>query len=151
MYKITHWKGSDWKEDKINWLGAGEYDLRIRNCILDADTECYTLYVEDVQSDGQGRFSYFIRNRDGSMNNRTVGILISLGKALFGEVIGVPHFEDVINGVVHARIEAGKEYQRQDGTIGHYTAIYHFDPVSTEVMELVKASGVPTIEQYTEG
>lgn len=151
MYKITHWEGSDWKEEKPNWLGVGEYDLRIKDCILDSQTDCYTIYVEDVQSDQQGRFSYYIRSRDGSINSRSVGTLISLGKALFGEVVGVPHFEDVIHGVVHAKIEAGKEYQKQDGTIGNYTAIYHFDPVSEEVLELVRASGVPTIEQYTEG
>ena len=83
------------------------------------------------------------------MNNRNVGVLISLGKALFGESVGVPYYEDVINGVVHVKVEAGKQFIREDGSTGQYNAIFHFDAVSADVLDLVRASGLPTIEQYS--
>lgn len=84
------------------------------------------------------------------MNPYSHGTLVSLGKALFGRDVGVPFYEDVINGIVHAEVVQGKEFIREDGSTGHYLSIYSFRPVQSDVYDLVRDSGYPVIAQHTE-
>lgn len=148
-YTITDWIGSKWvPESHENITEPGEYDIRILSADYDDNTSRYVLTFEDVRTKKQLTLSYWTRLPDGTMNNRTLGTLCSLGKALFGENVGVPFFGDIINGIVHVDIIQGKEFTRADGTTGHYLNCYSFAPVAKSVYDIV-AMEAQTIEQFT--
>lgn len=152
-FKITNWAGSEWTEDAVKKpepLSPGEYDLRIIDATFDPDTERYQIIVQDVITLAESRFSWFIKTKAGGLNPYSHGTLVSLGKALFGRDVGVPFYEDVINGIVHAEVVQGKEFIREDGSTGHYLSIYSFKPVQSDVYDLVRDSGYPVIAQHTE-
>lgn len=65
-YKITNWAGSEWTEDAVKKpepLSPGEYDLRIVDATFDAQSERYQITVQDVMTQAEGRFSWFIKTK----------------------------------------------------------------------------------------
>lgn len=152
-YNITQWEGSEYqeKETSSSFMGVGEHNVHIYDATFDAVNSKYTLYLEDVDTGEIGRFGYHIKDKNGSLNQPVVNCLIGLGKALFGEVVGVPLFSDVINGVVHVKVVQGKNYINDKGETKTFLNIYEFKPVSQDTLDQVKQSGLQTIEQYTEG
>lgn len=135
-YKITNWIGSEWKDEERARLEPGEYDLYIRSARYDEQSNRYSIVLEDVQTGAEASFSWYTVTRNGDLNRMSVGTLSSLGKALFGENIGVPFFEDIVGGVVHAKVEPGKPYTKQTGEVVQYPQIFRFDPVRKSIHEL---------------
>lgn len=119
-YSITNWMGSEWKEEERARIEPGEYDLYIRSAKFDETAQKYMIFVEDVQTGAEGPFSWFVVTKNGDLNKMTVGTLISLGKALFDQDVGVPFPDDIVGGVVHAVIQPGKPYTKATGEIVQY-------------------------------
>lgn len=148
-YKITNWIGSEWKAEQAPQLQAGEYDLYISRASFDETINRYKITVEDVQTGAEGTFSWYTVTKDGSLNKISVGTLGSLGKAVFGQEIGVPFADDIVHAVVHAVVDPGKPYVNNKGETVQYPVIYHFTPTTKAVYVLVAESGREIIEQYT--
>lgn len=103
-----------------------------------------------MQTEKQDTLSWFTQTKGGDVNRKSVGILNSLGRAVFGKGVGVPFPDDVVHAVVHAEIVAGKTVMNSQGEAVQYNDVWHFDPVSKAVYVLVAESGREIIEQYTQ-
>lgn len=149
--QITKWNMSDWIAKADMPLSEGMHVLQIENAEMDDQTHAYTVKLRCVESDEVSTIKYFPVKKDGSRNNYAVGSLNSLGRALFGQDVGIPFMNDIINGVVKAEVTYNGEYVKTDGSKGKYVNIYSYQPITKEMLESLRLAGFKLIDQYTEG
>lgn len=129
------WEYSDEvvEEREFKSVPYGERNLFIKDAVLTED-KVYILTLTDLEDEEcETQFRFWLNTTDkmGNLikNTQARGTLISLGEALAGKPIGIPHPSSVVGGVVHAEVKESKP--TQDGKI--YPRIYKFEPVPEEV------------------
>lgn len=145
-FNITKWELSDEEEEYQIPIEAGEHDLYIVAASYDESepsNPIYRLTFRSINTDAVFNMNYWLNTTDKNTgeiikNKQARGTMVSLGKALFGTSVGVPHPNDVVDGVVHAEIKMSKP--GPDGKT--YARIYSFEPV---IKDIAFISG---IEQY---
>lgn len=117
---------------------AGVRTLFIRDVFFDEDSSKYRVDLEDMGNNAVFNVSYWLLTKDGDLNERSVGTLGSLKRALFGpQAVGIPNPITIKGGIVSAEVvipeanSAGKVYPR----------IYHFDAVEKDLAELSALKG----------
>lgn len=121
--------------------------LRIENTNFDTTSKIYKIFVEDLNNGAHYSLSYWLLSSDKTTgdiipNKRTEGTLETLGKALAGMSIGVPHYTSIIGGVVMADV---KMTPSKDGS-REFPRVYEFFAVPKDIKE-----GYATIDQYWVG
>ena len=130
---ITQWEGSEAKGNEYEVPEEGPAYCLITNATYDKSTFEYRLYMHNLNTDkDMMSFRYTMKKagQDGTIepNHYSEGTLISLGKAVFGQKVGVPFPTDIIGAVVIANIKH-REYNGKT-----YASIYTFDAVPAEIV-----------------
>lgn len=137
------WEMSDEVAEEVERknLTVGEHNLFIKDARL--EDRVYILTLADLEDeDCVSQFRFWLDTTDKFnqivKNTQARGTLITLGEALAGKSIGIPHPDSVIGGVVHADIKNSKP--NANGQT--YLRIYKFEPVPEDIAVCA------TIEQY---
>lgn len=142
MIKPTIWEFSEMKARETTPLGEGIQTLRITGARMDADRGCYTLSLQSVDDDSkESTLYYYLIKKDGTRNEKAVGTLNSLSRAIYGCDAGLPFPDDIVNGLVSADVRIS-EYEGRT-----YHNVYHFDPVDRTTLDSAAVLG-PVIDQY---
>ena len=145
-FKITPWGLSNEVEEITVPIEAGEHDLYITSASYD-DSEpanpVYKIGLKSLQTNAEFTQAYWLNSTDKdtgaiTKNKQARGTLITLGKALFGVEVGIPHPNDIIDGVVHAEVKMSKPNDKGKS----YARIYQYEPVPQEI------AMIAGIEQY---
>lgn len=149
---ITKWNMSDWKAKADVPLSEGVHTLQVEYASIDDTTKAYSVTLRCVDSDEVSQIRYFPVKKDGSRNNMAIGTLNSLGEAIFGQNVGIPWVDDILNGVVEADVKYSQEFVKADGSKGHYINVYAYRPIKKETFEALKELGFKlNDDQYYEG
>ena len=144
-YKITEWEYSNEVEKSSIPIEEGARFVKIKDAVFEPDKKEYYLTMEDLTNGATINLRYWLNGTDKNgnitSNTQARGTLISLGKALFGQALGIPAPVDVIGGVVIAEVVL-KASTTSDAK---YPRVYKFSPATEEVV-----SGYSDIEQYFE-
>ena len=162
-YTITKWALSDIPDNKIgdanNVTSFSENGIKTVK-ILDAkyfdetaeketDRNTYRLSIECIEggqdAGAKANLTYWLMDKKtGLINSKTLGTMVSLGKAIFGKEFpdkAVPMPDDIIGSVVMADITISKP----DALGRSFTRVYRYEPASVEF------SAFSEIEQYYRG
>jgi len=144
-FKRTEWEYSNEVEKTNIPVEEGLRYVKIVDAKFDASAKEYNLSLEDLTNGAEFSLRYWLNGTDKNgnitSNASARGTLISLGKALAGEPIGIPAPVDVIGGVVVAEV-----VMKESTTSGaKYPRVYKFTPASTDVV-----NDHSDIEQYSE-
>ena len=145
-FKITPWGLSNEVEEITVPIEAGEHDLYITSASYDESEPSNPIYkigLKSLQTNAEFSQAYWLNTTDkdtGAIikNKQARGTLITLGKALFGVEVGIPHPNDIIDGVVHAEVKMSKPNDKGKS----YARIYQYEPVPQEI------ALIAGIEQY---
>ena len=149
---VTKWFMSDWIAKADVPLTEGVHTLQVEFASLDDATKAYSVTLRCVDTDQVAQIRYFPVKKDGSCNNMAIRTLNSLGEAIFGQNVGIPFVNDILNGVVEADVKYGKEFTKSDGSKGHYINVYSYRPIKKETYEALKELGFKlNDDQYYEG
>lgn len=149
-FQLTEWEFSSTVAKADTPLSAGTHHLYIEEAQYLPDNMTYTIRVRSLDTDEVSAVKYFIQNTDLSINNRAVGTLNTLKKALFGVADGIAAPPDIIHGIVMAEVVMSKP-KVYNGEMRQYPQIYEYKPVPRTYYETVAESGLELIEQYVEG
>lgn len=145
-FKITPWGLSNEVEEITIPIEAGEHDLYITSASYD-DSEpsnpTYMIGLKSLQTNAEFTQTYWLNATDKvtgviTKNKQARGTLITLGRALFGVEVGIPHPDDIVNGVVHAEVKMSKPNDKGKS----YARIYEYEPVPQDI------AMIAGIEQY---
>lgn len=143
QYKITEWAFSKVEEQKFECPPDGPAYLKIEDARFEEESMTYKMRLYDLNSNSTFELTYWLLKKDSGQPNRmSEGTLISLGKALFGRPVGVPHPRDVIGGVVIGHLKAS-ETQDETGNVKRWPRCYKFEPVPQDI-----AASYSDIAQY---
>lgn len=144
-YKITNWEYSNEVEKESIPVEEGDRFVKITSSQFLPDTKEYHLSVEDLTNGATFTLRYWLNSSDKNgniiSNTQARGTLISLGKSLFGQPVGIPAPTDVVGGVVIAEVVL-KASTTSDAK---FPRVYKFRPATKEVVD-----GYSDIEQYSE-
>ena len=135
-YQVTKWEFSDVKEPERTAFNEGLCTVEISNAkYMDgnaaAPSDCYKYEfqikcIEDGPSYGAtARLNYWLmdtRKNPPELNRNTAGTLTSLGRAIFGDNVGIPAPGDIEGRIVTAQIKFKDKYVR----------VYQFEPASRD-------------------
>lgn len=142
MMKPTAWELSEMIAKETSSLQPGEQVLRITAAKADLDGGVYTLTLQSVDDDSkESTMYYYLVKKDGTRNERAVGTLNSLSRAVYGCDAGVPFPDDMVNAIVSAEVKSN-EYEGK-----RYLNVYRFDPVDRTTLEAAALLG-PVADQY---
>ena len=143
-FKRTEWEYSNEVEKANIPVEEGLRYVKIVNATFDSASKEYDLTVDDLTNSAEFTLRYWLNGTDKNgniiSNASARGTLISLGKALAGEPIGIPAPEDVIGGVVVAEV-----VMKETQTGSRFPRVYKFTAASEEVVR-----DHSDIEQYSE-
>ncbi len=149
-YKITNWEWSNVTQDEEVRFTDGPKTIAITSAVYnDENAEgafkySYRIGVECIEvgesCGAKTMLTYWLRDsRTGQDNRNSIGTLISLGKAIFGDDFtgGIPAPADIIGAVCVADIR-----MKTSDTGKNYPRVYRFMPASEDF------SVYSNIEQY---
>lgn len=140
-FKTTSWKYSNEIAPEDIPVAEGAQYLQIINARYEEESDMYILFLKSLTNDAEFSLRYWLTSAEEGVpvpNSRSRGTLISLGKALAGEPIGIPSPADIVGGVVQADVRMNKA---QNGNT--YPRVYQFAPVPITIVE-----SFGSIEQY---
>lgn len=145
-FKITPWGLSNEVEEVTVPIEAGEHDLYITSASYDESEPSNPIYkigFKSLQTNAEFTQAYWLNATDkdtGAIikNKQARGTLITLGRALFGVEVGIPHPNDIVDGVVHAEVKMSKPNDKGKS----YARIYEYEPVPQDI------AMIAGIEQY---
>ena len=141
-FKTTEWEYSNEVDCTQIDPEQGPQYLQIMDARFDEVKNTYTLTLQSFKNNALFTVTYWLTTEDEGgatlPNSKSRGTLISLGKALAGEPIGIPFPDDVKGGVVGANVTMSKPNAKGIS----YPRIYSFDPVPEDIAVLA------TIDQY---
>lgn len=141
QFKFTDWTYSTEVEQEEKLLDPGYQHLHIENAEMVDDI--YTITVRSIEDESAVQaIRFYLNKNDGQPNRVARNTLVSLGKALAGEPIGIPFFEDIVGGIVGAEVKLNEYNGKQ------YRNIYKFDPCDRNTWEACKIAGMNVIDQY---
>lgn len=147
QFKMTDWDFSKTVAVENVPISEGTHLLYIENASYDGDQRTYSVTMRSVETDECSTFKYFMFNKDMSPNNRTIGTLNTLKKALTGDGEGILFPNDIIHGVVKADVKMSKPNDK--GRC--YPNIYEFKPVTEKEYAKAEDYFENVIPQYVTG
>lgn len=143
QYKITEWAFSRVERQRFECPPDGPAYLKIENATFDRESMTYKMTMLDLNTDASFDLTYWLLKKDSGQPNRSIeGTLISLGEALFGRPVGIPHPDDVCGGVVIGEIKASVT-EDEAGNVKRWPRCYKFSPVPQDI-----ARSYSDISQY---
>lgn len=140
-YKITKWDFSD-RQVQDTEVPEGLRAIKIENAWYDDEDYTYNLECIDLSTEVEFKLRYWLQSRDGATgqivdNKTSIGVLNSLGRAIFGDDsnVGVPCPGDIIGAVCIANIKlresktSGKKYP----SCYNYMAAYETEAWASEI------------------
>lgn len=146
QFKITNWDFSNTVAKEEKPVSEGKHLFYIEGANYNGDQRTYSVTLRSVDTDECSEFRFFMFNKDMTPNNRSIGTLNSLKKALTGVGDGVLYPTDTVHGVVRAEVKMSKPNEK--GNV--YPNIYRFDPVSESDYQKAEDYFGEVIEQYVE-
>lgn len=144
MKAPTNWILSSMNAVVTSPLSEGVHNLRIVDAKFNEDENYYAVTLSSLDKENeQSTLRYYILKKDGNRNEPAIGTLNKLGFCIYGQDAGIPYPQDIINGVVKATVR----YSEYEGK--SYVAIYSFEPVNRQTLDMVVQAGFPVIDQYT--
>lgn len=126
---------------------AGERYLEITDASYDDANMTYSVSFRDLHNEAEFSLRYWPYSIDArgrkEPNKRDIGTLGTLGSALAGENIGIPHPADIVGGVVMGEVVLKEVPSKTDPTkMRKFARIYKFGPVPYDF------AMIATIDQY---
>lgn len=143
-FKTTEWEFSNEVDNKTIPPQEGEQFAQIMNATYNDKEGTYILTLQSLTNNAEFNLHYWLFQKDENgatlPNSRNRGTLITLGRALAGEPIGIPFPADVIGGIVKVDVKFSKP--DKNGNI--YPRVYAFSPVPEDI------AAIASIDQYYE-
>lgn len=124
-------------------LCEGNHTLQITEASFNENENYYSVTMKSLdEEDEQSTLRYYVLKKDGTRNEQAIGTLNKLGYCIYGVEAGVPNPADIVNGIVRGfakhTVYEGKEYVN----------IYEYTPVDKQTLNIVRESGIVTLDQY---
>lgn len=135
QYKITEWAFSKVEKPVYGCPPDGPAYLKIEDAHFEESNMTYKMKMFDYNSEMSFELTYWLLKKDSGQPNRmSEGTLISLGEALFGRPVGIPHPQDIVGGVVVGELKASVT-EDEAGNVKRWPRCYKFGPVPKNIVD----------------
>lgn len=135
-FKTTDWEFSNEVDATSIPPVEGVQFAQIKNAQYKEDDGTYIITLQSLTNDAEFTLHYWLFSKDENgatiKNSRNRGTLISLGRALAGEPIGIPNPVDIVGCMVKIDLK----FSKPDMKGASYPRVYVFMPVPEDIAVL---------------